>query len=379
MKLIHSLRAWIQKIELKQRLGSFVSRGKKGVSGDQKELISAGALFAGVVLLILGGVAVALLNTNKSEDPAIVDANEPGNEMLRHPLTGYEIDEELDRLPQVFGVMVENGADAWPLSGLDKAFLVFEAPVEGSIPRFLAFYEESTDVEKVGPVRSARPYYLDWNDELSAMYVHVGGSPEALDLIKYTYDTIDLNQFWYGQYFYRDTRTRSAPHNVYTDGALLRQALERLDVEAPEYDLWKFKDGESNNEEGETVQVSFANFGSQYNVKWEYQPETNDYLRYQGRNVMKMTDGAEITVENLAFIETTITVIDNVGRRRIVTVGEGDAYVAQDGELLPARWKKDERTGRLRFYTPEGDEIAFNAGQSWITVVDSLDKVSGNK
>src|SRR5688572_5513956 len=104
-------------------------------------------------------------------------------EARRHPLRGEIVVERYEELPQVLGVLIENAADAWPLSGLDEAFLVIEAPVEGDIPRFIAFFSEESDVDLIGPVRSARPYYVDWNAELSGIYAHVGGSPEALDLI----------------------------------------------------------------------------------------------------------------------------------------------------------------------------------------------------
>jgi len=180
MKKIRTILKRIQKkVELRRKLASFVSFIK------QKEiLIGISALLTVVVIVFV----VIMSTTNKPAGEVIQDIFE--QEVIRHPLTGQIIDAQLDNLPQVFGVMVENSADAWPLSGLDQAFLVIEAPVEGSIPRFIAFFSDDQEVEKIGPVRSARPYYIDWNDGLQAMYTHVGGSPEALELIKNTYDTL---------------------------------------------------------------------------------------------------------------------------------------------------------------------------------------------
>ena len=102
----------------------------------------------------------------------------------KRKLDGVCVELEKDIDPKIVAVMVENNLEAWPLSGISKANVVYEAPVEGNIPRFMAIYTIDNEIEQVGPVRSARPYYLDWVSENgNAMYMHVGGSVDALDLI----------------------------------------------------------------------------------------------------------------------------------------------------------------------------------------------------
>jgi len=361
-----------KKVELKSKLASFVSFAK------QKEiLIGIGAL----VLVAIIALAVVLLTIG---GPIEIVEEIFEEQIPRHPLTGQILEEELDELPQVFGVMVENSADAWPLSGLDEAFLVIEAPVEGSIPRFIAFYGSDSEVDKVGPVRSARPYYVDWNDGLQAIYTHVGGSPEALELIANTYETLDLNQFWYADYFYRLNGTRFAPHNVYTDIEMLTEALGDVfdDIDEPDYDVWEFaNDAPAEGtepvegvENPSSISIDWTDYTT-YDVAWEYQVETNDYLRYQGSYVMELEDGATIEANNIAVIATDIRIIDSEGRRSIVTVGEGDALIVQNGEVYLARWRKDDHDDRLQFYTPDGYEISFNAGSTWIEIVSSLSQI----
>ncbi len=339
----------------------------------------------GAVCVIAGAVLVLSIFSPSGPPPSQGGdrgGSEPESTAInRHPLTGEIISEPLMVLPQVFGVMVENAADAWPLTGLDQAFLVIEAPVEGGIPRFISFFTDDQTVDKIGPVRSARPYYLDWNDELDAIYSHVGGSPEALDLIKYTYDTIDLNQFWYADFFYRQNGNRYAPHNVYTNSDLLAQAIDALKsqgklVDPPVYESWQFKDDQPvAAEAAKSLNVDFAS-GSVYDVDWKYQPETNDYLRYQAGSVMRMTDDAIITANNVIVLAMDIRVVDNVTRRHIQTVGSGDALIVQDGEAYLARWSKESRTDRLRFYTQDGYEISLNAGKTWIEIVPSLSQAT---
>lgn len=290
----------------------------------------------------------------------------------RHPLTGAVLSAPLASLPQVFGVMVENSADAWPLSGIDQAFLVIEAPVEGNIPRFIAFFSDDQTVAKIGPVRSARPYYLDWNAEFQGIYGHVGGSPEALDDIA-TNGTLDLNQFFQSEYYYRDELTRYAPHNVYTNTSLLKSSIAEIDekyaVDAPMYESWMFADGASKSS---TADVTHIAWGNGYDIDWTYDPTTNTYHRSQGGNTY--------IVNNVVVIATDIGTIpgDDKGRRTVQTIGEGSMMLLQNGTRnnVPWTWKKTSPSSRMRFYDDTGKEVTMNAGKTWIEVVDDLGSVA---
>ena len=298
----------------------------------------------------------------KTETPTVVE--EIAASIFRHPLTGELVETEIER-PQVFAVMVENSAEAWPLSGVEDAFLVIEAPVEAKIPRLLAFYYAGQEVEKIGPVRSARPYYLDWASEFGAMYVHCGGAPEALSLLA-DGELSDLNEFWNSEYFWRSA-TRSAPHNVYTSSELLEKAA----VSIPEfsYGLWTFKDGEPL-EDSSNSNLKIED-GLAYFTEWRYDASNNNYVRWQGGEEVKTFDGEQILADNVAVVYTSISIIDAIGRREIETVGEGDALVLQDGRKINAVWKKEAADERLRFYAEDGKEIVWNSGKTWVEVVST--------
>lgn len=372
--MIDKIKKGGQKFEPVKRLASFVEKQKgRNIFVAYKE-VWIGIIALTAVALLMFGVFLSTLNrvapemSNNFLDGILQDTDRAP----RHPLSGMLIEEPLEKLPQVFAVMVENSADAWPLSGLDKAFLVIEAPVESGIPRFITFFSEEDTVQKIGPVRSARPYYLDWADEFQAVYAHVGGSPDALNLIRNVYETIDLNEFWQGEYFYRQNKTRYAPHNAYTTSANLIESLKELKLNSPTYGVWKFKDGEVQEDQyGLSVAVDFAD-GKTYDVDWRYDKEINAYTRYQGTGVMHMEDGATIVADNVVILATDIRTIDNEGRKSVVTVGEGDAWLFQDGKSNLVRWKKETRTDRLRFFTTSGEEIQMNAGKTWIEIVSSL-------
>lgn len=334
-------------------------------------------LFASVggAVVVIAGVGVYILARPLPIEPNAPIADEPAVTKFRHPLSGVEIEAPLVPPPRVFGVMIENSADAWPLAGLEEASLVIEAPVEGNIPRFIVFFSELDRTEKIGPVRSARPYYIDWNDELDAIYAHVGGSPEALDLIR-NYGTLDLNEFYQGEYYYRWGR-RFAPHNAYTTMDDLRASVDELSPGEPEYASWKFVDAPEQAAGTKSLTVDWTN-GTTYDVDWKFDAATRMYMRDQGGTNAFTESGVPVAANNVVVMEANVAVVDAVGRRHIDTIGSGKAYIAQNGEVTIGTWKKEERTDRLRFYDATGAEVNMIAGKTWIEVLPSLSQVQIN-
>jgi hypothetical protein len=292
---------------------------------------------------------------------------------FRHPLTGEKTDYLIEK-PLVFAVMIENSADAWPLSGLEKAFLVIEAPVEANIPRFIAFYGSDTVSEKIGPVRSARSYYLDFASEFFSLYAHVGGSPQALDLM-YTKQIFDLNQFFFGSFFWRST-DRLAPHNVYTSTDLLQKAWEKKGSSSFDYELWPFKDSIPNPSiVSSSVSILFSeNLG--YETTWLFDPITNTYKRLQNGKEMILSNGKNIFANNMAIMITDIKVIDQVGRRSVRTVGKGEAFIFLDGQMQKGSWEKRTSKDRLRFFNEKVEEILWNPGTTWIEIIGSKEQIT---
>ncbi len=328
--------------------------------------------------------------------------------LFRHPLTGLPVLSLMPSDLSVYAVMIDNSVDAWPVSGVDKAFLVIEAPVEAAIPRLEAFFSSDTVVDKIGPVRSARPYFIDWANEFDALYTHVGGSNAALENISST-GTFDINEFWNGDYFWRAS-DRYAPHNTYTSTELLGKyvaaAVDR--GRAPEvlYGTWKFKDwadatklarnsdslgtlvpsvtvGQSDpviaripqtTRQSPTISIYFNS--DLYTATWTYDSVSGQYIRTQGGQPYLTADGIQITATNVAVIVTDIKILDYVGRRSIRTVGEGKAWLAQDGITIEATWKKPSTSERLRFFDMTGNEIIMNAGNTWIEVVGEEEDVT---
>jgi len=340
---------------------------------------------AGAIILALAFVFIAWRRhvtplELTSTDPSATSSVAPSEPVARDVLSGLSVTSTLrpsdpSNLPFVYAVMIDNSVDAWPQSGIDKAFLVIEAPVESAIPRLEAFFSADATVEKIGPVRSARPYFVDWANEFDALYAHVGGSNEALAGILST-GTFDLNEFWNGDSFWRST-DRSAPHNTYTSTELLGKAVEKAVAKdkAPEvlYGVWKFKDAsipDGTNVPKNPSSISVRFNSELYLANWTYDSATNTYLRSQGGRKTVTQDGTRVSANNVAVLVTDVSVLDAVGRRKVRTTGEGKAWVLQDGAMIEATWKKPSASERLAFYDKDGNEIAMNAGNTWVEVAE---------
>lgn len=322
-------------------------------------------------LLVIVGIVIFWENLkNASKNEAAPAETKVSTPTVRRLIDGIMVPESVKE-SYPLAVMVENSIDAWPLSGVSKADLVWEAPVEAGITRLMAVYADGEDVKEIGPVRSARPYYLNWALELNALYIHVGGSPEALSFIN-AKKIKDLNEFWNGMYFWRSS-DRSAPHNVYTSTDLLTKAFENKKISSlPAYESWKYKDDEAfaNRPSGGEIKIDFSS--PAYAVNWKYDRQTNEYVRWQVGKIFRDKDGSEVKAKNIVVLETDISIIDNVGRRKIRTAGEGKVKVFMDGKEISGKWKNSGQTGRTKFFDNNENEISFNAGTTWIEVIKNL-------
>lgn len=277
--------------------------------------------------------------------------------------------------PMLTAVLVENMEDGQPVSGIDKASLVYESLVEAGITRFLAVFPQNTHQDtpiEIGPVRSARPYFLDWTNELGALLAHCGGSPEA---VRFIHDNkfLTLDQWFKDAYFWR-TSSRNAPHNVYTSFRQLNKSANALipgstlEKQSQKLLPWIFKDDtpETGNSIIKSVRIPFPN---PYAVLWKYNETDNNYIRNQWGDEHKTKDGGVIKAKNIVVIFQSMEILDTVGRKRFTTIGEGKAVVFRDGTAITGTWKKSDITTRIHFFDSTNNEIPLNAGLTWITVV----------
>ena len=130
----------------------------------------------------------------------------------------------LDDYP--FAVMIDNIAEARPHSGLGEADVVYEAPAEGGIPRLMPVYlRAGHTASRIGPVRSARHYFVYLANEFRAPMVHIGSSPQGFDALAST-GLAHVDEQRGDATFVRD-RARRAPHNAFVSTDSIRQVLRQ--------------------------------------------------------------------------------------------------------------------------------------------------------
>lgn len=303
--------------------------------------------------------------------PIIRAASLDENCLYPRKLDGVCLDSPMNINKPIFSLMIENSLDAQPLSGIGDASIVIEALVEGPITRFLAFYPFDTLVKKIGPIRSARPYYLGWSAAFKALYAHVGGSPEALSMIS-RYGMKNFDEYSKTSYFWRG-QNRDAPHNVYTSGELLRDGYNSFFEDTKiDYKGFSFKDNAEEAIRGEDNQSIIVDFSKEsYRVGWIYNRNANTYERFQNDEPYRDENGNGVFANTLIVQFADSKVLDSVGRRSFDTIGTSEARVFRDGYSYDVLWRKDSFSDETRFFSIDGDkDIPFNRGLTWIHLID---------
>ena len=292
------------------------------------------------------------------------------------------------------GVMIENHTEARPQSGLIFADVVYEVVAEGGITRFLAVYH-CQDAGIVGPVRSARTYFLDFISEYGEypLYAHVGGAntpgpANALGQIEeYGWGGYNaLNQFSIGfPTFKRDEaragRSVATEHTMYSVTSRLwevagERGLTNVDEDGNSWDenftQYEFKEDDPAGG-AQTISYSFMGGYGDYSVAWKYDPATNSYLRENGGEAhMDRNPKKQISAKNVVilFMREGRANDGYEGNLHMIygTKGKGNAILFQDGKEIKASWSKADREDRL-VLTAAGKEVAFNRGLIWFSVL----------
>ena len=294
--------------------------------------------------------------------------NPPGRQAEPKPALYCPIDHaELTAMPvRPIVVTIDNSPAARPQSGLDKADIVYEIPAEGGISRYLAVYYHGA-ADKIGPVRSARPYLVDIARAYDAVYIHAGGSQDALSYL--AKNTVPyLNQLTHSSGFWRD-KNRKAPHNLYTSSKNLIAELE-------EKGWWK-------NTEVPAFQFSAAVKPQQKvlgkikidypssKISYVYEEQKGLYLRYiDNKAYLDKESGEQLIADNILVQYITSKVLDAEGRLSINLVGQGKALLFTKGGVTSCTWQKKGKDSQTIFTDDAGQEIVLTPGKTWIQMVD---------
>jgi hypothetical protein len=344
----------------------------KGWVGEHKK---ASIIIAVLVVLLLAGGGAGLYFALKPKDQvakhntpaaATPKPNEPAKPKFYSPLTGREVANQDETHRSVTAVMIENSEWARPQSGLDDAGVVFEAIAEGGITRFAALYQD-TKPKLIGPVRSVRPYYIDWLAAFDPTIVHIGGSANALKEVR-SGAYKDADEFFNAQYFWRTT-DRFAPHNVYTSFDKLDQLNADKGYVSSTFTGWPRKEDNppiTPNASKININISSAYF----NVKYDFDKGCNCYDRYVGGEKQLDRESGQNAKPKVVIAMKVPTEIgfEDGYREQMTTIGTGTAYVFQDGTVSVGTWTKTGKKDQIVFKNDHGEVINLNRGQTWVSV-----------
>ena len=298
--------------------------------------------------------------------------------MAASPLTGEWIPEEHARIRPV-AMQINNSMVAYPQSGISQAEVVYETLAEGSITRLMAVFH-LYDAGKIGPIRSARHYYLDMASNHDALYMHYGGSPQA-----YTYinqikaPSLDGITKPDGVLSWRDPERRAVPrmleHSVYTSHALIDEAWEaagyRREVRDDFETGLRFKDAFSPpmGQRADHVVVPFSNA---YTSTFVYDPQVQKYDKWQNDEPhMDELSNSQLAFTNLLIQRTEMYVIpgDDAGRREVKVIGRGEGTYVSGGRAISIEWAKENYASPTQYVEKRtGNPLQINQGKTYIAI-----------
>ena len=283
--------------------------------------------------------------------------------------SGEWIDESLEN-QRPLCIMINNIVDAMPQSGISQADITYEMLVEGGITRYMCVFKDYSNLKKLGPVRSARHYYVQTASMLDGIYAHVGWSVYAESWIKNT-GVNNLNGLYDSTTFYRD-ESRVAPHNCYTNSEKLKEGIAAAGYsteytgEKPKAFAFNYEDTAIGN--GQTANKVTTAYNSSTTRWYEYNADEKLYYRFQyGDKQIDDQTNEQLRYKNLIVEFVQYSDLGG-GLQDINWEKSGTGYYITDGEYEAITWRKDN--GVVKYFTADGKQLKMNPGKTFITVFD---------
>ncbi|MBI2763951.1 MAG: DUF3048 domain-containing protein [Chloroflexi bacterium] len=314
--------------------------------------------------------------TSAARTPAPTSSPQPTPVLVAAPLTGLPVLETSARQHPI-AVMIDDLRAARPQSGFNAAAQVWQAPAEGGIPRYMMIFQDTLPVS-VGPVRSARQYFIEWAAEWKALYVHVGGSGQAMS----TLAGVGRGQWVYNADGFRFEGTgmsrikeRAAPHNVYSDAGRLRAMAATVGAnDGPLTPVWAFGGPTplDSRPGGTTITIDYP----YETITYRYNPGTDRYVRYVDRSSTPQVDAADgqpIAPTNVVILRMRFGPLNDghpeKNRLEAQDVGSGEAIISTGGRIIHGTWSKASETAPTLLFGPDGAAATLAAGQTYVQVI----------
>ena len=285
------------------------------------------------------------------------------------PLTGAPAPGGTAPNRPVVAAKIGNDPAALPQSGLDKADIVYEEPIEGAITRLVAIFQ-CNEALRVGPIRSTR-----WVDsQVLPRFNHPGFAfggginPEVATIE--AAPVVAFDALAGGPAFFR-TSDRYPPENLYTSTAALWKLMPaHSPLPSP---VFTYSATPPAGPAANSVRLGWSAY---YSVTWTWDPTHGVWTRteYGTRDVAQ--DGTPITAVNVVVQEvhtyTDAYAEDSSGEHgvRSVLIGSGPALLMRNGKAIPAIWVDRSLTDPLELIaTHTGQKLFLAPGNTWVELV----------
>lgn len=322
-----------------------------------------------VLILIAGGLLVLKMFNNKDVQEA--NTNSTNEEIEEEPVV-IEKPKTLSGDSRPIAVMIDNNINAMPQAGLIEADIVYEIIVEGGESRLMLILQDK-DLDKIGPIRSARHYFLDYALENDAIYVHYGWSPQAQEDIA-SLGVNNINGIYESSTAFWRVTDKYAPHNAVTSTDTILEIANREG-----YRTWKNKDNVLNYvvdevelENGEIANTVTIPYSAGNVVEYEYDEDLKEYVRYsRGEKQVDWDTGETVTTKNIIIEKARNSTLDDgsgKGRQTLDNLEELDGYYITNGKVIEITCDKTSRSGQTVYKDLEGNEIDVNDGKTFIQI-----------
>ncbi len=282
-------------------------------------------------------------------------------------------------------LMIENSEYARPQFGLSSADVVYEAYMESFYyTRFMLLYWGHAP-KTVGPVRSARPYFVSWVHSWGAAYAHAGGSTLGDQAI--VNDGIhNMDGLANAQSLYHRTAA-PPPHNLFSDMVNLMAYARRHWGNPSVTPQWSFAPATPSGASAPPYQTITMRWNARNTIEqWRWNSQAAGYTRWVMcpvscsqtgyTQVMGENSHQPVVAKNIVFQYTTEYLDNsdpnpNPGDRWILidTHGQGVAKMFLGNRYYVGTWRNAGPGQPTKFYLANGQPARFDPGQTWIEVV----------
>ena len=326
-----------------------------------------------VAIILISAIILAIkLSSKKKEEPQAVEEDVETVVLSNQKIKIVDVNSKT----RPYAVMINNNHEAWPQCGLSDAYLVYEIITEGGITRMMALYKDKYP-EKVGSVRSARHYFLDYAEENDAIFVHWGGSPQAYSRIYAGINDIDGIALE-GSVFFRDrTLRRSSEHTGFADMVKVKEYAQNqgytrdttkgllLNYSATSVNLSE----KENAKEANNVEIKYSYY---HTTSYEYDAENKVYKRFMSEKAnIDLETEEQYTAKNIIVYKVrnyTLNDGENKGRQELENIGSGSGYYISEGYSVPITWEKSSHSSQTIYKFAEGEELTVNDGNTFIQI-----------